>query len=369
MSDTVESSTPAPVADTDPACKPDPISGPLLSYSPFRLGLLAAFGFGIAYLLFRAVQHGEAALLLIAMSFFLAAGLDPAVRQLERWGLKRGPAVGVVFIGMLATLTGLGFAVVPPLVEQISHFAKHLPGYITKLQQNSRIAELDRRFGILQSTQDYLKNSQLVSDLADNLLTVTSTVVTAIFSVFTIAVLTLYFLAYLRDITGFAYRMTPASRRVEVTRIGDNVVTQIGRYFIGTIGLAFARGTATLAMLAILGVPYPFALAFIAALLDLAPIIGTAFGVIVVSTIVFLESVPAGIGIVIFFVCYEALARLVLIPRLLHPSVRIGPAAAVLGALAGYLTLGVVGFLFSIPLVAIITLIVREAVLPRQARR
>ena len=39
------------------------------------------------------------------------------------------------------------------------------------------------------------------------------------------------------------------------------------------------------------------------------------------------------------------------------------------GALAGYTMLGVIGFLISIPLVAVLTLILREVVLPRQANR
>jgi predicted PurR-regulated permease PerM len=70
-----------------------------------------------------------------------------------------------------------------------------------------------------------------------------------------------------------------------------------------------------------------------------------------------------------FFLAYEVFARLLLIPRLLDRSVRISPAAALVGALAGYTMLGVVGFLVSIPLVAVITLIMREVVLPRQASR
>ncbi|MGI8665384.1 MAG: AI-2E family transporter, partial [Jatrophihabitans sp.] len=190
-----------------------------------------------------------------------------------------------------------------------------------------------------------------------------------IFQVFSLAILTLYFLAYLRDITGFAYRLTPATRRPQVSRIGDKIVAQIGLYVVGTAALALLRGLFTLVFLWVVGVPYPFALAFIAAVLDLAPVVGTALAALVVSTVVLLESVPVGIAVICFFVGYEVLARLVFIPRLLDPSVRISPGAAVVGALAGYTMLGVIGFLISIPLVAVLTLILREVVLPRQAHR
>jgi predicted PurR-regulated permease PerM len=339
------------------------------TYSPFRLGLTAAIGFGLAYLLFRAVQQGRESLLLLLLALFLAAGLDPAVRKLESFGLGRGPAVALVFISALLLIAGLAVAVVPPLVEQTSTFVHNLPGYVDELQRNRRIADLDRRFGVLSSVQRYLKDSSLLSKVAGNLVSVGSAVASIIFQVFTLFILTLYFLTYFEDITGFAYRLTPASRRPQVSRIGDKIVSQIGHYLIGTVALALLRGLFTLIFLWLLGVPYPFALAFIAAALDVAPLVGTALAALVVCTVVLLESVPTGIAVICFFIGYEVLARLVFIPRLLDDSVRISPAAAVVGALAGYTMLGVIGFLISIPLVAVLTLILREVVLPRQANR
>lgn len=339
------------------------------TYSPFRLGLTAAIGFGVAYLLFRALYRGQETFLLILLALFLAAGLDPAVRRVQSWGLSRGLAVAVVFVTTILLLTALGFAVVPPLVQQTETFVHNLPGYVTELQHNRRVAELDRRFGVLESVQSYLKQSSLLKSVAGNLLSVSTAVASIIFQFFTLAVLTLYFLAFLGDIVNFGYRLTPASKRGQVSQIGDKIVAQIGHYVVGTAALALLRGLFTLAMLAILGVPYPFALAFIAAVLDIAPVVGTALAGLVVSTVVLLESVPDGIAVICFFVGYEVLARLVFIPRLLDASVRISPAAALIGALAGYTMFGVIGFLISIPLVAVITLILREVLLPRQAAR
>jgi predicted PurR-regulated permease PerM len=341
----------------------------LATYSPFRLGLTTAVGFGLAYLLFRGLERGQDTLLLLLLALFLAAGLDPAVRRVESWGLSRGPAVAIVFVATLLLMVALGFAVVPPLVQQTDTFVHNLPSYVTELQNNRRVAELDKRFGLLESLQNYLKDSSLIKDVAGNLLTVGSAIASTIFQVFSLAVLTLYFLSFLDDIRGFAYRLTPASRRGGVTIIGDKIVAQIGHYVVGTVALALLRGLFTLAFLAALGVPYPFALAFIAAVLDIAPVVGTTLAGIVVSTVVLLESVPDGIAVICFFIGYEVLARLVFIPRLLDRSVRISPAAALVGALAGYTIFGVIGFLISIPLVAVITLILREVLLPRQAAR
>jgi predicted PurR-regulated permease PerM len=339
------------------------------TYSPFRLGLTAAIGFGIAYLLFRALDRGQDTLVLLALSLFLAAGLDPAVRKVESFGLPRGLAVAAVFVGTLLTFVGIGFAVVPPLVDQTATFVHHLPTYVSELQQNKRIAELDKRFGILDSVQRYLQDSELIKQLASNLFSVGSTLATTVFDVFSLAVLTLYFLLYLRDITGFAYRLSPASRRNQVRLIGDKIVTQIGHYVVGTTALALSSGLVSLLFLWLAGVPYPLALAFIVTILELAPLVGFILATTVVTTVIMLESVPTGIATICFLVLWHIAQRVWLYPRLLHPSVRISPAAAVVGALAGYTLFGVIGFLVSIPVVAVITLILREIVLPRQAVR
>ncbi len=56
-------------------------------------------------------------------------------------------------------------------------------------------------------------------------------------------------------------------------------------------------------------------------------------------------------------------------PRLFPTRVRINPAATISGALTGATLLGVVGFLIAIPLVAVIDMVLRDVVIPRQRSR
>jgi predicted PurR-regulated permease PerM len=342
---------------------------PLATYSPFRLGVTSAIGFGLAYLLFRALEQGRGTLILIALALFLAAGLDPFVERLERLGMRRAAAVGLVFGAVVLFLVGVAIAVVPPLADQITTFAHQLPGYVTQLQQNRRIASLDRRFGVLSALRRYVNDTSAASGLAGNLITVGTRLAESIFQVFSVSVMTLYFLAYLHDITGFLYRITPASRRPAARTIGDSIMRQIGRYVSGTAALSLIAATATLLLLTILQIPDPFALAFVVAVLSLAPLVGSALAAGIVSIVVLLESVPSGITMIVFFAVYAAFQHWLLTPHLLHQSVRISPAAGIVGAVAGYTMLGIIGFLVSIPLVAVVTLILREVVLPRQAAR
>lgn len=75
---------------------------------------------------------------------------------MERRRIRRSLAVGVVLFAALLFFTGFGFAVVPPIIEQGQEFVETVPGYVTQLQDNQRIAELDERFQFLDRARESL---------------------------------------------------------------------------------------------------------------------------------------------------------------------------------------------------------------------
>ena len=337
--------------------------------SPFVLGFAAAVGVALAYLLFRSIVDARDMLVLVGLSLFFAAGLDPAVRGVRRLGLPRALAMATVFVAIAGVFTAFGFAVVPPLVDQTASFVHKLPGYLTDLEHNRRIADLDRRFHLIPRLRDYVESGALFGNLAGNVLSAGTAVATTVFEGVTVLVLTLYFMAYLDDIKTFAYSMAPRSRRDRATEIGTKIANQIGDYVAGNLLLALVAGLVSLLWLWAIGAPFPYALAFVIALLDVVPLIGAASAAVIVSVIVLISSTVAGIATIVFLVCYQIVENYVVVPRFLTQMPRINPVATIIGALAGATLLGVIGFLLALPLVAVIDLILREIVVPQQAER
>lgn len=337
--------------------------------SPFTLGFAAAIGVLIAYLLFRTLLRAEDVVVLVGLSLFLAAGMDPLVRFGQRVGLRRGLAVGVVFLGVAAVFTGFGFAVVPPLVDQITGFVHHLPDYLDDLQHNSRIANLDRRFHLIARARDYVTSGALLRREQGNVLHAGTTVATIVFEGVSVLVLTLYFMAYFDQITEFAYRMVPRSRRPRAQDIGTKITGQVGEYVAGNLLMGLSAGVFAGLWLWAIGAPYPIALAFVVALFDLVPLIGAPIAAAVVTIIVMITSVGWGIATLGFFIAYQLAENLWLQPRVFSNRVHINPVVTIVGALVGATLLGVIGFLLAIPLVAMIDLILREVVVPRQQER
>jgi predicted PurR-regulated permease PerM len=303
---------------------------------------------------------------LILVSMFLAVGLSPAVERLKRMGVSRRWAVALVFLGLVLFFAGFVAAMVPPLTRQITGFIDDLPRYISQLQSNQRIAELDQRFQLLQRGQEAIADPNFQGNLANWAVGVGRVAISGIFSMLTILILTLYFLSALPQIKTFFYRLAPRTRRARVALLGDEVLDRIGGYVGGQVTVSFIAGVTSYVFLQILGMPYALALALIVAVTDLIPLIGATIAAVLVTLVGFLTGVPEGIACAIFFLIYQQVENYVIAPRIMKRSVDVQPAVTIVAALIGGTLLGVVGALLAIPTAAAISLIIREVFMPRQ---
>src|SRR6185503_15549469 len=96
-------------------------------------------------------------------------------------------------------------------------------------------------------------------------------------------------------------------------------------------------------------VPYAVALGVIVALLDLIPLAGATIAGIIIATVAFLHSIPAGIVIVIFFVVYQQVENHLLQPVIYGRTVQLSPLAVLIAVLIGAELADVLGALAAIP--------------------
>ena len=351
-----------------PPDRPFGLPGRPLRGNWFIYGLTGALGVLTAWLLVQAIASAGSAIVLIVVSLFLAIGLNPAVEALQRHNLSRRLAIAIVFGSVIAFFVIFGLAVVPPLTEQTTGFVQQLPDYVQQLQNHPVIRSVDERYQILEKIQQYVAGGGLATQMFGGLLGVASIVISALFSGFTVLVLTLYFLGSLNSIKETAYRFVPRSRRTRVRLLGDEIINQIGGYVAGNLIISLIAGVVTFLFLAMMDVPYALALAIFVAVTDLIPLVGAVIGAVVASGVGFLSSVQAGIACVIFFVVYQQVENYWISPKVFKSSVDVPPVATIVGALLGGALLGIVGALLGIPLAAALLLLAREVVLPRQDR-
>ena len=133
--------------------------------------------------------------LLIAL--FLAMALNPAVEFLVARGMKRGPAVGIVFVGAILVIAGIAATFVPTLIREVNDLADAVPGYIDDLTRGrGRLGFLEREYHIVERAREALEKSGVGGflGLSNTALSLTKSILNAIVAVVTIAFLTLFML-------------------------------------------------------------------------------------------------------------------------------------------------------------------------------
>lgn len=343
--------------------------GPPLERTPFYVGILGGLGLALAWWLATRVLMVGSILVLVTVAMFLAVGLSPAVEFFMRW-MRRSLALLVVIALVLLAIVGFVVTLVPVISDQVTAIGRNAPVWFDKLQHNKMIQDLDREYDIVDKAEKYITSGDLWQTIFGGALDVGLKVLSVLGNIFVVVVLTLYFVAALPSITRGLYRLAPASRRVRVTKLGDQVLRNVGGYVSGAFLVALCAGISSLVFLFVIGLSeYAVALAFVVALLDVIPMIGATIGAVIVSAIAFATDPKMGLACVIFYIVYQQFENYVIYPRVMSRSVEIPGAMTVIAALIGASLLGVVGALMAIPTAAAILLIVREVWIPRQDKR
>src|SRR5829696_568085 len=316
----------------EPSTPPDRLRPALL----FRWGALFSLGAATTVIGLYALYTVRAILVRILVALFVAVSLDPAVRALERRGLRRGFAVTLIFLLAFALVTAFLLSVIPPLVTQFSNLVDDLPGYLSNLQdRSSQFRQLNDRFNVSDQLQGLV--GTLPGRLGSGVLGFTSRVFGAVFNSLTILVFTIYFMADMPRIRTGLVRLFPVERRPRARQVVD----QVGGYMIGNIIISIIAGIASWIAFTVLGVPFALPLAFVIALCDLIPMIGATLGAA-------------------FFVAYQQLENYLIAPRVLKTTVELGAAAVLISGLIGATVLGLVGALMAIPVAAAFNVLLNE---------
>jgi predicted PurR-regulated permease PerM len=300
----------------------------------------------------------------ILIAVFLALALNPAVEFFQRHGLRRGYSTAIVFFLAVATIAGLGFLLVPPLVDQVRSFVDYVPKIVEDVTAGRG------PFGFLQTKYDIVDRVQAAVQKqgAGGLLGITGAglavargVLTAVAGAVAIAFLTFFMLLDGRRLVERFYDFLPDGSRPRWQRIGTEIYRTVGGYVTGNILISVIAGTASAVVLFVLGSDYAIALAVVVALLDLIPLAGATLAAVLVSTVVFVElGWVRGAIIVVFFVIYQQLENHILQPIIYGRTVQLSPLVVLVSVLIGAELAGVLGALAAIPVAGIIQAIGRE---------
>jgi predicted PurR-regulated permease PerM len=317
---------------------------------------------GVAVVL-EVVWVTKSVLIWVLIALFLAMALNPAVEFLVKRGLRRGPAVGIVFVSAILVVVGIGALFVPTLVREVNDFADAVPGYIDDITSGrGRLGFLERDYHIVERARQAIEKSGVggVLGLSNTALSLTKSVLNAVVAVVTIAFLTLFMLLEGPAWVERIYGLMPEASQPRWRKVGGDVYRTVGGYVTGNLAISLIAGVTSTIVLLALGVQYAVALGLVVAILDLIPLAGATIAAVIVSAVGFLQSTTTGIILVVFFVLYQQLENHVLQPLVYGRTVQLSPLIVLVAVLMGAELAGVIGALGAIPVAGAIQVVLLD---------
>jgi predicted PurR-regulated permease PerM len=334
----------------------------------FRRGFYLSLGVLAAAAAAAAVYTARGVLIWALVALFLAVSLDPAVRLLIRWHLRRGTAVLVVILVALGLTAAFLLSVIPAMADQAPALVKAFPHYVASLQdRSSTFRQFSDRFHFSGQIDKLV--ASLPARVGSGAFGFTKSLLSALAATLTVTVLTIYFLVDLPRLERSAVHLVPRAHRARFDRIGEVMVDKVGSYMIGNILISLVAGLAAFAGLTVLGVPYAVPLAFLVAVTDLIPMVGATLGAVICIVVALLATRlwPTTVLVAAFFVLYQQLENYLIAPRIMRRPVQLSPGAVLLAGLIGGTALGLIGALMAIPVAAGIKVLMSERLQARDA--
>jgi len=302
---------------------------------------------------------------MLAVSAFFALAMIPAVKYMhERWGWKRGVAVGAIYLGFVVFIVALVGFMIPAAVEfadEISSsggsFADTINGYSQDLIGQDII-------GQQTGTDAGEAAGDGISKFADNIAGLAMSGIGMIFNLATVLMFTFYMAADAPRIERAFLSRVPPNRQKVYGWIWDTAIEQTGGYFYSRMLLVVINGGLFFVAMLLVGMPTLYAIPlaiFEGFVAEFIPAIGTYLGAAIpILLALVVLGLPEALILLVWVLIYQQAENYWLSPKISSNTMELNGAIAFGAALAGGAIAGPMGAFAALPVAALITSIIKN---------
>ncbi len=279
------------------------------------------------------------------IGLILALVLEPFVEWLVKKKIPRSISVLVVMASFITILVFLGSLAIVPLTYQIQALVANFPAYVNYFLQIT---------GIKDATQVTNALMSQFSQSSVSIINATLGLFSGVLTMFVVLLFTLYIMFDLHNLRVRFIEVFPMSLQQEIRLIILTVEKKLGGWLRGQITLMFIIGLTTYIGLEIIGMPYALALAVIAGLLEIVPVIGPIIGSVPAIVIAFSINPIMGFGVLFLYLVVQQLENNLIVPKVMQKAVGFDPLVTIIALMIGSNLYGVMGALISIPVTIIL---------------
>ena len=318
-----------------------------------------------AVLLVLAVLYvAREALMLIYISALIAMGFSPLVGLIQRPShgrirLSRTFAILAIYLTIIGALVLVALAVVPPAIAQGRELWARVPELFDDFQRFLIRYRLMTRPVTLQEA---VLNAPAGSggNAVSSALFAISSLIGGVFGVVTILILSFYLLIEAEPLFHYLIRFVPADKRAQVGAAARESVLKVSAWLRAQLTLAGVMGVFAAVGLGLMGEPYFYVIALIAAIGETIPIVGPIIGGVTAVAVAVATSPRLAVTVGIYFFILHQLESNILVPKIMERRVGVSPVAVLIALLVGGALLGLIGAILAIPTAAILAVFVEE---------
>ena len=332
-----------------------------------------------------ALYSARIALFIIGTALFLALALNGPVSKLARKlpGRSRVLSTAIAFCAVIGFLAAVIFLVVPPIAQQTMRFADTAPqmfqslseqwkgfgGFIDKYNLQPQIDTA------VASAKDNM--GRIVTGFGRNIISGVGSAVFVITTTLLVLIFTFFMLVEGPQWIQRLWRLYTDKERMEHDRaIAYKMHQVVSNYVVGQlavsgIGALSSGGAVFLLSLFIPELPASLALPTIGItfIFSLIPMFGATIAGILVALLLAVNSIPAAIIFVVFFVIYQQVENNLISPAIQSKRIDLSPLAVLTAVTIGIYVLGLAGGIISIPIAGSIKVLVDDYLEHSRKRR
>jgi predicted PurR-regulated permease PerM len=346
----------APSAASEPPWLPRTIRRTIWWAILAILGTLAALWF----------LHAEQNLVrYLVTAALLALALEPAVYWFhDKRGWRRGSATGLLLVALLIAITFFAVALGAVVAQEANEVVEKLPAYIDKLNAftednfGTDVISASQRADAVNATTHV---NEYLREHSDDILGGVATVLSGIFSLFTIGLFTFYLTADGPKVRRALLSRLPPARQERALFAWETAIHKVGGYLYSRLLLAAINGGLMFVTLKLVGAPFALPLAlFVGIVAEFIPIVGTYLAGVVPVLVVLAEKGPVPALIVVAeIVVYQQIENYYLSPKISAKTIELNAGIAFGAAMAGGAVGGFLGAFFALPIAATIQEVIK----------
>lgn len=330
----------------------------------------------------------------------VASGVD----VLERFGVRRGIGSALIVFSAVAALGGTLAWAGPTLLEQSKELQTEVPAAVEKLQHwvdqrrggvlatviksaaapapGAQVAPIAvprtaaaRRdsaakadSAALPSTAIKKKAGDLMVGASKYLFSFLSSTLTILGGIVLIIFLAIYIGAEPEVYRGWMLSVIPAQHRAQMRLVFGEISVVLRKWLVTQLIAMVVIGLASMAVLLLMGVRAPYALAIIAGLMEFVPTVGPLISAVPAVLMAFIDSPQLAAYVALAYWAIQFVENNLLIPFLMRGEMDLPPAITIVAQALMTIVFGFIGLMVAVPLTAAVLVPIRMIAIRENAR-